>query len=89
LLLELAFLDLEFELVLCFLTILLILLLIGLEIVLIPLQELLRLLECLFPLICLILEILNFTFDDAMGHRDQEHLLLLLEYFADDLLLGA
>jgi hypothetical protein len=76
------------ELLFNFLSLCLILLVILFEVFLVPFQDLIALLESLRPLFSLTRKIFNLFFNDAVSHRHQEHLLLLLKNLHDGLVFS-
>lgn len=83
-----SLLHLLLELLLDLLGLRLVLLVVLLEILLVLLQDLVALLQRPRPFLGLAGQVADLLLDDAVGHRDQEHLLLLLQYLHDGLVLA-
>ena len=81
-------LHLTLELDLCLFVFLLVSLLVFLELLLVILQQALRLLQSFLPFVGLTLQIGDLIIDDFVSHGDKEHLLLLLQDVHDYFLLS-
>ena len=81
-------LHLLLELVLNLFRLVFILLVVLLEVLLVLFEDLVALLERLGPVLGLVGQVADFLLDDAVGHGDQKHLLLLLEDLDDRLVLA-